>query len=93
MVQLYTTLTASALEDGHPAAAGFIGERFAALRARLAGDIRARQEHGTIRTDIDAEAVAALVIAASDGLQTQWLLDQDLDHVGALALLDELLRP
>jgi len=35
--------------------------------------------------------VAALVIAASDGLQTQWLLDPDVDQVGALALLDRLL--
>lgn len=37
--------------------------------------------------------VAALVIAASDGLQTQWLLDADVDHEAALTLLDRLLAP
>jgi len=36
--------------------------------------------------------VAALVIAASDGLQTQWLLDDAVDHEAALAMLDRLLR-
>ena len=36
-------------------------------------------------------AVAALVIAASDGLQTQWLLDADAPQDAALALLDQLL--
>ena len=35
---------------------------------------------------------AALVIAASDGLQIQWLLDPDAVDVGrSLALLDRLL--
>jgi hypothetical protein len=36
-------------------------------------------------------SVAALVIAASDGLQTHWLLDPDVNQVGAFALLDRLL--
>ncbi len=91
MVQLYTTLVAAALEEGHPAATAFASERFAAIRATLADQIRGRQADGRIRHDVDAEQVAALVIAASDGLQTQWLLDPEVDQVGALALLDRLL--
>ena len=35
--------------------------------------------------------IAALVIAASDGLQTQWLLDASVDHEAALEMLDALL--
>ena len=35
----------------------------------------------------------ALVVAASDGLQTQWLLDDTAPQHEALALLDRLLRP
>lgn len=31
------------------------------------------------------------MIAASDGLQTQWLLDDTVDHEAALDLLDRLL--
>lgn len=91
LVQLYTTLTAAALEEGHPAATAFVGDRFAALRRSLAEEVRLRQADGGIRPDVDADAVAALVIAASDGLQTQWLLDPTLDQVAALDLLDRLL--
>ncbi len=91
MVQLYTTLVASALEDGHPAATEFASRRFAGLRASLVEQIRTRQQDGRIRPDLDAEQVAALIIAASDGLQTQWLLDDGVDQVGALALLDRLI--
>lgn len=93
MVQLYTTLVASALEDGHPAATTFASERFAQIRAVLAEQVRQRQADGRIRADLDADQVAALVIAASDGLQTQWLLEPAVDQVGALALLDRLLVP
>lgn len=91
MVQLYTTLVAAALEEGHPAATAFASERFSAVRATLADQIRSRQDEGRLRPDLDADQVAALVIAASDGLQTQWMLDPGVDQVGALALLDRLL--
>ena len=91
MVQLYTALVASALEEGHPAATDFATQRFSAIRASLADQIRSRQQDGRIRPDLDPDQVAALVIAASDGLQTQWLLDPNVDQVGALALLDRLL--
>ena len=91
MVQLYTTLVAAALEEGHPAATTFATERFAAVRATLADHVRRQQDDGRIRSDVDADHVAALVIAASDGLQTQWLLDPEVDQVGALALLERLL--
>ncbi|HMD23245.1 MAG TPA: TetR family transcriptional regulator C-terminal domain-containing protein, partial [Streptosporangiaceae bacterium] len=41
---------------------------------------------------IDPMDAAALVIAASDGLQIQWLLDPDAVDVGrSLAILDRLL--
>ena len=48
---------------------------------------------GRIRGDLDPDAVAALIVAASDGLQTQWLLDDAAPQHEALALLDRLLRP
>ena len=94
LVQLYSTLVATALEDGHPAAHEFATKRFARLREDLAARVRLNQQAGRIRADLDPEAVAALVIAASDGLQTQWLLDPDAPQDAALALLEQLLtRP
>ncbi|WP_194397363.1 TetR/AcrR family transcriptional regulator [Microbacterium atlanticum] len=91
LVQLYSTLVASALEEGHPAAHAFATERFARVRAELAERVRHNQSTGRLRPDVDPEAVAALVVAASDGLQTQWLLDQDAPQDAALRLLDRLL--
>jgi hypothetical protein len=53
--------------------------------------VRRLQASGELRADLDPELVAALVIAASDGLQTQWLLDDTVDHEAALEMLDRLL--
>ncbi|TDN91682.1 TetR/AcrR family transcriptional regulator [Microbacterium sp. BK668] len=94
LVQLYSTLVASALEEGHPAAREFATTRFAGLRGDIADRVRQKQREGVLREDADADAVAALVIAASDGLQTQWLLDPETPQDAALALLEKLLaRP
>ncbi|RLK52617.1 TetR/AcrR family transcriptional regulator [Microbacterium telephonicum] len=93
LVQLYSRLVAASLEEGHLAAHTFVTERFARLRASMADGVRRHQDAGRIRADVDPELVAALVIAASDGLQTQWLLDGAVDHEAALSMLDRLLAP
>lgn len=92
LVQLYSSLVASALENGHPVAREFATARFAELRSRFAEEIRQQQARGRLRRDADPDAVAALVVAASDGLQTQWLLDETAPQHEALTLLDRLLR-
>ncbi|AGL15657.1 TetR/AcrR family transcriptional regulator [Actinoplanes sp. N902-109] len=92
LVQLYSTLVASALENGHDTERAFFSERFASLRRELADRVREEQRDNRIRSDISPEAAAALIIAASDGLQTQWLLDPDVDIEGSLALLESLLE-
>ncbi|MCT9821237.1 TetR/AcrR family transcriptional regulator [Microbacterium sp. W1N] len=93
LVQLYSTLVAMAVDGTHPVAQEFATARFARLRAELTERVRSLQATGALRADLDAELVAALVIAASDGLQTQWLLDASVDHEAALAMLDRLLAP
>ena len=37
--------------------------------------------------------MAALVIAASDGLQIQWLLEPEVDIAKSLELLERILEP
>jgi len=91
LVQLYSTLVAGALEEGHEPSREFFGERFAQLRRFLAERVEAEQRAGRIRPDLSPEAVAALIIAASDGLQTQWLLDPAVDIEKSLELLETLL--
>ena len=92
LVQLYSTLVAAALEEKHPVAREFASERFARVRADLADRVRRNQSDGRIRSDLDPEAIAALVVAASDGLQTQWLLDPETPQNAALVLLEQLLE-
>lgn len=93
LVQLYTTLVASALEEGHPEAQAFFGNRFATIRRELAAQVVAEQAAGRIRPGLSPSAVAALVIAASDGLQVQWLLDDAVSIEESLELLEGLLEP
>ena len=93
LVQLYSTLVATALESGHPEATRFATIRFAQTRANLAERVRRNQAAGLIRADVDPGTVAALVIAASDGLQSQKLLDDDAPQAQALMLLESLLAP
>ncbi len=91
LVQLYSILVATALEEDHPAAHEFATQRFERLRQDMADRVRDLQRTGDLRPDLDAALVSALVIAASDGLQTQWLLDPSVDHEAALEMLDRLL--
>lgn len=93
LVQLYSTLVAMALESGHPEATRFVSERFATARAALGERVRRNQSAGLLRDDLDPQTVAALVIAASDGLQSQWLLDDTAPQDAALAMLQTLLAP
>jgi AcrR family transcriptional regulator len=91
LVQLYTTLSADAVQEGHPATREFMRERFTRLRADLAELIRRDQSSGRIRDDLDAEDLASLSIAVSDGLQVQWLLDPEaVDGERVLRLLERI---
>jgi hypothetical protein len=56
-------------------------------------EIREGQRSGTLRRGVDPDAMAALVVAASDGLQTQWLLDPEVDIAESLRLLNAILEP
>ena len=94
LVQLYTTLAADAVGEGHPSTSEFMRERFARLRSELAVLIQRDQDLGRIRGDLDPTDLASLSIAASDGLQVQWLLDPDaVDGERVLRLLEQLVPP
>ena len=92
LVELYATLTTDALQEQHAVTREFVRDRFRALREALAARIESGQRAGRIAAGIDPLDAAALVIAASDGLQIQWLLDPDAVDVGrSLAILERLL--
>lgn len=93
LVELYATLTTDALQgEQHPATREFVQARYRRVRTDLAERVRAGQRSGAIAADLDPDAAAALVAAASDGLQLQWLLaPDDVDVRRSLELLERLL--
>lgn len=93
MVQLYSTLVATAIEEPAGESKEFFTRRFELVRAETARRLREEQSAGTVRDDIDADTLAAMLVAVSDGLQTQWLLDADIDLRDTLSLFSALLAP
>jgi AcrR family transcriptional regulator len=92
LVELYATLTTDALQEQHSVTRQFVRDRFRSLREDLSARIESGQRAGRIAADIEPLDAAALVIAASDGLQIQWLLDPGTVDVGrSLSILDRLL--
>src|SRR4051812_17974976 len=89
LVELYSTLVAASLQEGSAGKVHFT-ERFDRLRRSIADRLREDQASGRIRSDVDAERIAALIVAASDGLQIQWLLEPSIrleETLGTLATL------
>ncbi|MHA7270139.1 TetR/AcrR family transcriptional regulator [Arthrobacter sp. HLT1-20] len=90
LVHLYTQFSAEASEASHPAH-GYFQERSAYFRQIVSGAIREQQEAGQLPATLDADSIALLLMAASDGLQSHWLLDGAVDMAGQLAQLWEAL--
>lgn len=90
LVHLYTQFSAEASEASHPAHSYF-QERSAFFRQIVSGAIREQQDAGQLPATLDADSIALLLIAASDGLQSQWLLDNTVDMAAQLSHLWEAL--
>lgn len=93
MVELYTTLVASALAAEGTASNEFFSARFERVRAELTERFTAEQAAGRIRDDVEPADMAALLIAASDGLQIQWLLEPSVELERTLETFAVLLAP
>ncbi len=97
LVALYTSMLAGSIDAGNivgnSASQEYFTARFERVRQQLVAHIRDGQREGALRRDVDPDAMAALVIAASDGLQTQWLLDPNVDIAESLRLLNRILEP
>lgn len=91
LMALYTTMSAQALESSNERSREFFVERYASIRRALATIFEVGRQQGVVRPDVPVDLAAALVIAACDGLATQWLIDSRVDMRGAMELLDRLL--
>lgn len=73
LVQLHAVLAAQASDPEHPGHDYFV-ERYGGIRERLEEDLRERISARGL--DLDAAALAPILIAVADGMQLQWMLDR-----------------
>ncbi|MGM9470421.1 TetR/AcrR family transcriptional regulator [Pseudarthrobacter sp. YS3] len=83
LVQLYVSLQAAAVSPEHPCH-DYFRDRDVVVHGRITRDIERRQKAGTFDPDADPRLVARWLLALSDGLQAEWLINPELDLAGAL---------
>ncbi|MGP9538353.1 TetR/AcrR family transcriptional regulator [Brachybacterium sp. AOP43-C2-M15] len=93
LVQLYSTLVATSIEAESGPAKKYFTDRFERVRADLERRLREDQASGIVRGDVDPARTAALIVAASDGLQIQWLLEPTIALQESLETFAVLLAP
>ncbi|GAB2879525.1 TetR/AcrR family transcriptional regulator [Streptomyces mayteni] len=84
LVHLYTAFAAEAAAGGHPSREFFL-RRFERVRGVLIDDIERRKADGRYPPELDSARAAVNLIAFSDGLQLQWLIDPRVDMTAELA--------
>lgn len=94
LVALFTVMAALAAADSEPTGRReYFSERYERTRRGFERQLEQAQREGSVRADVGADRLAALVVAAMDGLQVQWLLDPDIDMAGHLDTMVKLLEP
>ncbi|MFC4117262.1 TetR/AcrR family transcriptional regulator [Nonomuraea zeae] len=93
LIELFVLISAEAVDRAGPAQALF-AERYEQAVAEITRRLRDGARSGHFREDVDFASVAREYIAASDGLQLQWVISGGtLDLAGAVrAHLDRLAR-
>ncbi|WP_264937107.1 TetR/AcrR family transcriptional regulator [Streptomyces sp. A012304] len=81
LMRLWIELAAAASRQDHPAHAYFV-ERYARGRSQFAEGFHDESARGRLREGLTPESAAVLFHAVLNGLQLQWVLDQDLDIIG-----------
>lgn len=83
LVQLYVSLQAAAVNPDHPCH-DYFRERDLVVQGRISRDIQKRQEAGTFDPGADAQLIARMLLALSDGLQAEWAINPAIDLGGTL---------
>ncbi|UUZ58588.1 TetR/AcrR family transcriptional regulator [Nocardioides sp. B-3] len=78
IMELHMMLTIASMNREHPAA-DYLRERYARFADVISAHVEALQAAGRARSDIDPRYVAAALIAAADGIRSQWLHDRSVD--------------
>ncbi|MEU1164958.1 TetR/AcrR family transcriptional regulator [Streptomyces sp. NPDC005921] len=81
LMRLWIELAAAASRPDHPAHAYFV-DRYERSRAQFADGFPDEAARTALRKGVSPESAAILFQAVLNGLQLQWILDQELDIVG-----------
>lgn len=90
LVELFSYLSVQAADPAHPAHEYF-SQRSANLRAMMTDATKHWQKTGRIRPDLDPEDAARIIQAVTDGMQLQWMVDQEVDMAKVVETLLNLL--
>ncbi|MEN9989389.1 MAG: hypothetical protein RL508_368 [Actinomycetota bacterium] len=77
IVELFTVLAAEATSEAHPAHEYF-KDRYVMVYQRLLKSFECLRREGHLKSKETCEALARKLIALSDGMQVQWLLDRSI---------------
>jgi len=92
ILKLYTELVAASASPEHPSH-DFFRQRFENLRRVLSSEIKQLQGRGIVSKQVDPRRTATRLLAFSDGLQMQWLVDRNIDMVQEMtSFIQETLR-
>ena len=93
IVELFCILSAEATAEDHPAHEYF-KERYKFVTELTAKHFELLHKEGKLREGIEPDSAASALVAVSDGLQVQWLLDPSWDMLeGHRAFFRGILRP
>ena len=94
LVALFSAITGMGASEPEDSASRIFTEvHYARIVPILTGAIARRQQNGEIVPGVDPLSLARLLVAATDGLQTQWLLDPTIDMRAELEVLLHSFRP
>lgn len=90
LVELFVSLAAAASDTEHPAHA-FFEARYRNFRETIAEHVADAQRQGHIRTDVQPERLARLMLAVADGIQLQWMVERTINMAEAIEDLFQIL--
>ncbi|WP_345800570.1 TetR/AcrR family transcriptional regulator [Microbacterium sp. AZCO] len=92
LVQLFSRMAVDAADPQHPAHKYFL-ERGDNLRVTFVEALGELQRRGELTDAVDAETLARIFQAVSDGMQLQWMQDPSLDMAATVSALFDALDP
>ncbi|KAB2341608.1 TetR/AcrR family transcriptional regulator [Actinomadura rudentiformis] len=90
LVKLFVALSAAAATDPVHHAHGYFADRYRELTGQIVRGLEQGQHSGQVRKDVQADHMARLLLAVSDGLQLQWLMDPSVDMVALVETFNQM---